>query len=91
MPSWEIRFTENSAGVIRKAADEVNKADLISLYSLLAGGGVAGLITQQKLFGLGRLQDPDDTESRIKNHDEINRKVERFKKKVGYNPELGKQ
>lgn len=91
MSSWEIRFTENSAGVIRKAAEEVNKADLISLMSLLAGGGVAGLIAQQKLFGLGRLQDPDDTESRIKKQDEIKRQVVRFKNKVGYNPESGKQ
>ena len=91
MSSWDIRFTEKSAGVIRKAAEEVNKADVISLMSLLAIGGGVGYITQQKLFELGRLQNPNDPKSGIKKQDEINRKVERFKKKVGYNPELGKQ
>ena len=89
--SLDSQFTAESARVVRAAAKEVRDKDLTAQLLLMAGGGFGGLKLYEWLTSRSRLQDPNDPKSGIKKQDEIKRRVERFKKEVGYNPELGKQ
>lgn len=87
----DSQLTEESARVVRAAAEEVRKKDLTAQLLLMAGGGAGGFGLHEWLTSRSRLQDPNDPKSGIKKQDEIKRKVERFKQKVGYNPEPRKQ
>lgn len=89
--SLDSQFTADSARVVRAAAEEVRAKDSIAQLLLIAGGGATGYGLYEWLTSRSRLQDPNDPKSGIKKQNEIIRKVERFKKKVGYNPESGKQ